>query len=924
MKTLPRLPALFALIVVALATSSGIAAAAEATTGIITGTATSDSGLPLPGVVVSAASPSGRAATTTDARGHFTLLGLASDTYEVSAQAGGYQPFSERVTVGPGQSQRVAFQLVKLLRTVATVHATSAPFALGDPTDSYVVSGDAARALFPTAASAGLANYTEGTVQGAIANVPGVDLDEFANAILRGGKVGDAVFDFDSIPIPQGLIAEPGGNIDGAQLPTTGVASTTTTLAGYTSEGDNSLAGVINQIAAVGTYPSRTTVELAEGAGTRLQQADFEFLGASPDLRWRYAFAARTGSQYLTYGNGQTFYPSEAATYGIALQDRSQFSFESNVHYRVTPNDDISVLAVGGQAKYDQYGSPYPGETAGVLDGTGANGNVVPFPGVANQAAPVTFASSIKGSYDALKAQWLHTGTKLLSRVQLYSSEFGSSAGGPFWDENGWPDGAISLSETSAQRQVGVNYDGDGIFGRNRVRFGAEYRINTSLLDQIVPTADEFITSRPTVQSYLTYLSDTYSASNRLDLLGTARVIDAHIKPSDGYTYDVGAIDPHFGASYRLGSSFALRATFDHTTVAPAPLEADRTDSTNLQANGSLAPFVALAPETGNEFTYSFETSGRTQLRATYYQEFEHNLIDVLPFNFRSAVAAGVYPNGVGVPTNVGDLRANGFELSAKNGGFTFDANLIRAYSSSASQFSYNDLNGPAVAAGHLFPVSYEPDLTAVLSYEFQTGHRRLRITPSLSYETGYPYGNGKDIYIFNPVTNKPELVPNDNYWNPGYNYYFLANPAVPYNAQTNPYIGNLGTNEGSDPNTLRSMPQILVNLHVEGDISPRATLILDVANVFGEWSPTVYQGNPYLIGPPGYAGGNPYYESAYYADAGYANPPNEPQVYTLGNGVPTNNGYSAVVPWSYGRGGYVPQSYPLGRTIELRLRYRM
>jgi hypothetical protein len=228
------------------------------------------------------------------------------------------------------------------------------------------------------------------------------------------------------------------------------------------------------------------------------------------------------------------------------------------------------------------------------------------------------------------------------------------------------------------------------------------------------------------------------------------------------------------------------------------------------------------------------------------------------------------------------------------------------------------------VAAGHLFPVSYEPDLTAVLSYEFQTGHRRLRITPSLSYETGYPYGNGKDIYIFNPVTNKPELVPNDNYWNPGYNYYFLANPAVPYNAQTNPYIGNLGTNEGSDPNTLRSMPQILVNLHVEGDISPRATLILDVANVFGEWSPTVYQGNPYLIGPPGYAGGNPYYESAYYADAGYANPPNEPQVYTLGNGVPTNNGYSAVVPWSYGRGGYVPQSYPLGRTIELRLRYRM
>ena len=918
MKRLPLMLALFALIGVALEASPGVAPAAEATTGIITGTATTDSGLPLPNVTVSAASPSGRASTTTDARGRFSLLGLTPDTYVLSAQAAGYVPLTERVSVGPGQSERVAFQLVKALRTVATVHASGAAFALGDTSDSYVVSGAAASALSPTTSSAGLANYTEGTVQGAIANVPGVDLDEFANAILRGGKAGDAVFDYDSIPIPQGLIAEPGGNVDGAQLPTTGVASTTTTLAGYTNEGDNSLAGVINQIAAVGTYPSRTSLELADGAGTRLQQVDYEFLGASPDLRWRYAFAARSGSQYLSYGNGQTFYPSEAGTYGIALQNRSQFSLESNIHFRVDPNDDIAVLAIGGQAKYDQYGSPYGGETVGALDGTDPNGNVVPYPGAANQAAPVAFASGVTGSYDALKAEWVHTGAKLLSRVQLYSSEFGSSAGGPFWDENGWPDGAISLSESSAQRQTGVNYDGDGIFGRHRVRFGAEYRVNTSLLDQIVPTADEFITSRPTIQSYLSYVSDSYSASNRLDLTGTARVLGSHIKPSDGFAYDVGAIDPHFGASYRLGSSFALRATFDHTTVAPAPLEADRTDSTNLQANGAPAPFVTLAPEKGNEFTYSFETSGRTQFRATYYQEFEHDLIDVLPYNFRSALASGLNPNGVGVPTNVGDLRANGFEVSAKNGGFTFDANLVRAYSSSASQFAYNDLNAPAVAAGHLFPVSYEPDLTAVLSYEFQTDHRRLRITPSLSYETGYPYGNGKEIWIFNPVTDKPQLVPNDNYQNPGYNYYFLANPALPYNAQTNPYIGNLGTSEGADPNTLRSMPQLLVNLHLEGDISPRATLIVDVANIFGEWSPTAYQGNPYLIGPPGYAGGNPLYAAAYEAAGGYSVP------YTLGNGVPTNDGQTQVVPWTYGRAGYVPQSYPLGRTIELRLRYKM
>ena len=121
----------------------------------------------------------------------------------------------------------------------------------------------------------------------------------------------------------------------------------------------------------------------------------------------------------------------------------------------------------------------------------------------------------------------------------------------------------------------------------------------------------------------------------------------------------------------------------------------------------------------------------------------------------------------------------------------------MRAFSSSASQFAYNDLNAPAIAAGHLFPVSYQPDFTTELSYEFHDRTRRLRFTPSLSYSTGYPYGNGKMAWEFDPVTGKPIQVPNDNYVNPGANYYFLKDPSQPFNAATNPYIGNLGTNEG-------------------------------------------------------------------------------------------------------------------------------
>ena len=53
------------------------------------------------------------------------------------------------------------------------------------------MTGAAAQAHSPTTSAAGLANYSAGTVQGAIANVPGVDLDPFANAIVRGTAVAD-------------------------------------------------------------------------------------------------------------------------------------------------------------------------------------------------------------------------------------------------------------------------------------------------------------------------------------------------------------------------------------------------------------------------------------------------------------------------------------------------------------------------------------------------------------------------------------------------------------------------------------------------------------------------------------------------------------------------------------------------------------
>lgn len=880
--------------------------AAETTTATIAGVVTSTQGGPIAGAQVAAGSPSGRYEATTDARGAFRLLGVLPDTYTISVEAHGFEAAVRAgVTVQPGSGPTMNVRLTPVLATIGAVGSTVTPIELGATAERFVVSGGG-----PTLEenASGLAAYTSGTVQGTVAAVPGVDLDTFGNAILRGGKVDDVDFDYDSVPIPQGLIAEPGGNIVGAQLATAGVAATVTTLAGFTNQGDNALGGIVNQIPLTGTYPARTSIELSDGIGSLAQRFAFVQQWATPDLRWRYALAATLSSEYFPYGDGHTFYPSEAATYGLSLQTRGTASFAANVHYRATSADDFAVVALSGEANYQQYDSPYPGETYGAF-----NGAVTAFPGEPSPAAPVTFASGVRGTYDVLKMQWLHTGRHATTRVQLYQTQFGSTAGGPFWDDLSFPDGVISLAATQGGRESGTSFDVDQYASdRHHLLYGLEYRVNNSFLYQIVPTADETIASNPTLFTTLAYLGDTWSLGSRLSVTGTARFERTHIVPSDGTPYDVAAIDPHAAAAYRIGATYALRATFDHDTVAPKPLEADRTDTANP------APFVPLAAETANDETYAFEGSGRTRFRIAYYADREANRIDVLPVNFRTAPASGENPSGVGVPANAGSLVAHGVDLWVQRGALTLKADTIRGFSSSASQFAYNGLNAAAVAAGHLFPLGYVPDFTATLSYEFAFDRRRLRVTPSLSYQSGYPYGNGTMIYEFDPATGKPLQVPNDNYVNPGYNYYFLANPALPYNATTNPYIGSLGTPEGPDPNTLRSTPQTLVSLHVEADVTKRLTVSFDVLNLFATSTPTGMQGNPYLIGPPGYAGGNPLYGAAYQHAGSFAQP------YLLGNGVPTNDGVTPAVPWQYGTAGYVPQGYPLARTFQVSLRYRL
>jgi len=739
------------------------ARAAEATTGMIVGRVSAGTPVvPLAGVDVDAASPSGRYHARTDAQGRYLILGVAPDTYALAFKRAGYEGLAiAGVTVMPGTRIGEDATLVPAVREIARVAArtTLGGSGFGETQDVFRITGEAARGL-PSASSSGLGSYAQGTVQGAVAAAPGVQQDQFANVILQGGKVKDTVFSYDAVPVPQALIVEPGGNVVGAQLPTTGLGYTQITTGGLSSSSNQGLAGVIDEIPATGVYPAQSRLTLSLGIVPGFHQSEIERRWATPDLRRRYAFDAEIGNEAIQYGDGRTFYPAEAATYGLSLSSRATWSVGANAHIKLGSRDELSLSTLEGQAVYDQYGTPFAGQTYGAFAGM-----TTAYPNAPGPSAPVTTPTRIRGTYGVQKIQVQRSYERAMVRLQAYGSEYGSQTRAPFFDDLSFPNGPVAYYGNQNARLFGLGLDIADVASRyHELSYGAEIRTQASNLTQLVPTQDNQIVSHPILNSYLGYVSDRYTPVSRVVLTSTLRANGTWIVRSDGHRYGVAAVDPHLGLSYMFAPKTALLLTYDHTTQAPNPLEAERRDA--------ATPFVTLAPEAGDALQIALQRNGGVRARLGYFAKNERNLVDVLPFNFRSATQSGDNASGVGVPTNAGNLRVHGLEFSVATGGFTLGGTYTRGFSSSASQYGYNALNAPAIAAGHLFPLGYVPDFSAVASFDVHPSSR-LTISPALSYETGYPYGNGRSVFAFDPKTRAPVRLPNDNYINPGFNTTF-------------------------------------------------------------------------------------------------------------------------------------------------------
>lgn len=217
------------------------------TTGSISGTITNtDTRLPVGGVTVNAVSPTGRATTSTDARGFYSLNGLSPDTYTVSFELKGFQSVSVTgVNVFADQTQNVSTSLAKSLATIGkvTARAIGGAYQPNQTQDTYTVTQKQITELLGKADNLSETNL--------LTRLPGASLDKYGYPVLRGGRETEEGFQFDGIDYVDAFTSQFTNSL--TLNPSVGQLQLTPG-AGDASVG-NAGTGTINLVAKRGAYP---------------------------------------------------------------------------------------------------------------------------------------------------------------------------------------------------------------------------------------------------------------------------------------------------------------------------------------------------------------------------------------------------------------------------------------------------------------------------------------------------------------------------------------------------------------------------------------------------------------------------------------------------------------------------------------------
>ena len=552
-----------------------------------------------------------------------------------------------------------------------------------------------------------------------------------------------------------------------------------------------------------------------------------------------------------------------SGTYGLGFQTRAQYAIAGNVHFAPTPKDDLSAVFLTGAAAYQQYDSPYQGPAVVDVQQPHRFG----FPA----SRPIRISRSTR-----LRSREVPTASKNCS-----GSTIGSTRSAGFSSSNRRsvpsqtaPSGTTSLSPTASSRSIPRNPSARTASAttsrikpttRTDFRAGAQYDVNTSSIYQIVPTVPQIVTAAPRLNQYLVYGSDTWSVTPSLSAMGSLRYVGQHAQTSDNppVIYGDGAIDPHLALAYTFAGQNGLRATFDHNSVIRC-----RSKFSARAFRRAPAATTPAATPTERSRASRWRPRPRTITHSPTNTAAERRSVSPTSLSW-SRTSSTCYRQ-----TTV--LRSMPVKTPMRSAFPRTPESYVRTGSSAGSETADSRSTPITITRSRRASISSPSTISTPRRFSpgtssrpttFRTSPRRLP-TSSISCAGAYASRRCSRTRVAilmatarwsgKSSTASPSKSPTTTTSIPGTIIYFLKNPSLPYNAATNPYIANLGTNEGADPNTLRTTPQTLVSLHVEGDISPRVTAILDVVNLFGTATPTQLQGNPYLIGPPGYTGGNP------------------------------------------------------------------
>ena len=262
--------------------------AMAALTGQIAGTVRDDAtGKPLPGVAVTARSPSGGYQAVTDAKGQFTIVGVTPDSYTVAFELAGYEAYAiQGVTVLADSSATTDARLARRLRQIVNVRAraSTGAFQPNQTEDSYTVNASAQQQL------AGKAFNT--SQDDLLKRLPSVTEDTNGTVFIRGGTAFQTGLQFEGIDYtePNRTLQNKESNVGNFGL-LNGLGTLQLIPGGGDASHGDTGTGLISLLAKRGTYPGTLEVDAEMGAFPFYHQLGIQWGTASQNGRFSNFFS---------------------------------------------------------------------------------------------------------------------------------------------------------------------------------------------------------------------------------------------------------------------------------------------------------------------------------------------------------------------------------------------------------------------------------------------------------------------------------------------------------------------------------------------------------------------------------------------------------------------------------------------------------